>query len=122
MDSRKDQTCAQNADEIRKNRIRLLNDELRHCRSGGQLLVTQGICNLGKYIMPKVIEEVCRFNNFNEHNDPYGERDFGALRVAGHNINWKIDYYDLQMKYRSPDPSDASVTLRILTIMLASEY
>lgn len=122
MDSREEQTCAQNDEQLRKNAIRMLNDELRQCRSGGQLMVTQGICNLGKYVMPKVIEEVCKFNHFHEHNDRYGEHDFGALRVAGNNINWKIDYYDLDMKYRSPDPADPDVTIRVLTIMLASEY
>ena len=37
-------------------------------------------------------------------------------------IVWKIDDYDTGLQAASPDPSDPSVTTRVLTIMLASEY
>lgn len=55
-------------------------------------------------------------------NDPYGEHDFGSLIVDGNKVFWKIDYYDKGMQYASPDPANLSVTVRVMTIMLADEY
>jgi Protein of unknown function (DUF3768) len=54
-------------------------------------------------------------------NDPYKERDPGAF-VHGNRIFWKIDYYDTTLTKGSEDPSDPKQTVRVLTIMLASEY
>ena len=50
------------------------------------------------------------------------ERDFGALSFLDHKLFFKIDAYDRDLEYGSPDPADASVTVRVMTIMLASEY
>jgi hypothetical protein len=42
--------------------------------------------------------------------------------VEGPKVLWKIDYYDPTFSVHSDDPGDATVTGRVLTIMLASEY
>lgn len=55
-------------------------------------------------------------------NDAHGERDFGKFSFRGHDLLFKIDYFDLTLEYGSEDPSDASQTRRVLTIMLAGEY
>ena len=50
------------------------------------------------------------------------EHDFGSFEHAGKTVFWKLDYYDRDRRYRSPDPTDENVTERILTVMLAQEY
>ena len=62
------------------------------------------------------------FNDFTADNDPHGERDFGAFEHNGSRIFWKIDYYAPYLEHCSENPADASQTVRVLTIMLASEY
>jgi hypothetical protein len=54
--------------------------------------------------------------------DTYGERDFGAFTFRGEKVFFKVDYYDLNLEYGSEDPADASITARVVTIMLAAEY
>ena len=44
------------------------------------------------------------------------------IRLAGAVIFFKIDYFDKILTHHSPDPSDPSVTERVITIMLAEEY
>jgi hypothetical protein len=65
------------------------------------------------------------FEKFDEGNDPYAERDFGAIVLPGmqEKIFWKIDYFaDSTCSTGAEDPSDAQGSFRLLTIMLASEY
>lgn len=65
---------------------------------------------------------VRQFDSFTEDNDPYGEHDFGKIDWKGMVVFWKIDYYDLDLEMHSPDPSDSTVTARVLTVMLDDEY
>ncbi|MFM2280952.1 MAG: hypothetical protein RLZZ444_3183 [Pseudomonadota bacterium] len=122
MDSHDQEDFALRSGREHAAKIRELNDHLRVRHAGGQLFVTHGICSLGDSYVPAIIKAVTDFEGFDDGNDPYGEHDFGALQVLGHRIFWKIDHYDEQMQYASPDPADPAVTIRVLTIMLASEY
>lgn len=56
--------------------------------------------DLGPRAVPAVLEAVRSFNQFSPDNDPYGERDFGALAVLGHRIFWKIDLYERKVVKR----------------------
>ena len=44
------------------------------------------------------------------------------LEVDGERIFFKVDYYDSELRYHSPDPADAGVTRRVLTIGMAEDY
>ena len=99
-----------------------LNDQLRCHAHGGQVAVTSGILDLGPGAVQLVWDAVRSFDQFSPDNDPYGEHDFGAITVLGHKVLWKIDYYDRNLQFGSPDPADPAVTTRVLTIMLAREY
>jgi len=105
----------------RLERIRTLNDRLRHTGQGGMILVSAGVAAL-PICEAEVTATVAAFDQFDEDNDPYGEHDFGALVLAGERLFWKIDYYDPSLIEGSPDPADETHTERVLTIMLASEY
>ena len=63
-----------------------------------------------------------RSNVVCQANDPYGEHDFGSFEADGHVIYFKIDCLDKALTHHSPDPSDPSVTERVITITLADEY
>jgi Protein of unknown function (DUF3768) len=84
--------------------------------------MTAGVIAFGKERQLKILEAVASFDRFDEDNDPYGEHDFGALEVEGERLFFKIDYFDQSLSAHSPDPSDETVTKRVLTIMLAEEY
>jgi hypothetical protein len=108
--------------EKRKRKIRQLNDSFRQTGLGGTLMITRGMHDLGELPLSKITFAIANFSNFTVDNDPYEEHDFGAVERANHKVFWKIDYYDATMTFGSPDASDPSVTLRVLTIMLAEEY
>lgn len=103
-------------------KIAELNDALRKERKGGRIVETQSIRALSDDVRQQIYAAIQSFDDFSPDNDPYREHDFAALSVAGHRINWKIDYYDPSMTFLSDDPSDPSLTQRVMTIMLAEEY
>ena len=105
----------------RADQIRTLNDRLRTSGRGGMVMVTPGIIALGPGARA-ILEAVETFDGFSPDNDPWGEHDCASLEVNGHRVIWKIDCYDRSRQFHSPDPTDPKVTVRVLTIMLASEY
>lgn len=103
--------------------VRELNDRFRRDGLGnGTVVVTRGLRAHGPEFLLKVIEAVRNFEGFNPDNDPWGERDFGAVVVDEQKIFWKIDCYDLSLTTASENPGNDGLTHRVLTIMLADEY
>lgn len=104
------------------DRIRMLNDELRKYLIGGGAVMTPGVAAFGPEAVQRLVQTLSTYSDFCTANDPYTEHDFGAFDFDGQRVIFKIDYYDKSLTYHSPDPSDPSVTERIITIMLAEEY
>lgn len=117
-------------------KIRELNDKYRQAWGvypNAKVVLTHGIASLSNECVSWIAEKVQTFGAFAADNDPHGEHDFGqidtrgapprfARELQGEAIFWKFDYYDLAMQCHSPDAADPKVTVRVLTIMLASEY
>lgn len=101
-------------------KVQSLNDAARRSFTGCRVLVTGGVAALG--CADAVIAAVRSYSTFTADNDPYGEHDFGSFTMLGQQLFWKFDYYDPDMHMASLDPADDSITLRVLTIMLAEEY
>ena len=87
-----------------------------------RVILTSGIRAKTQDEIAEILEKVRSFDNFTTANDPYGEHDFGSFDYKGQKIFFKIDYYDLNYEYMSENPSDPTITNRVLTIMLADEY
>lgn len=115
------------SDENSAARIRELNDQFRKSFIGGRILITPGVSALPSCQAAELLAAVKAFDDFSENNDPYGEHDFGSIKMhtgatTSATYFWKVDYYDPSMAYGSEDAADPSKTVRVLTIMLADEY
>ncbi len=82
--------------------------------------MTRGIAALDPEAVLHIDQAVRAFNAFSPVC-PYGKHDFGIVRGEGHTVMFKINNYDLNLQYASPNPAGASATCRWMTIMLADE-
>jgi hypothetical protein len=85
-------------------------------------MLTAGVHALPIDCQMKLLRAVSQFDDFTEANDPHFEHDFGRIVQDKCTFLWKFDYYDTEMHFGSEDPSNDSITTRVLTIMLAEEY
>ena len=116
-------TDSTNKETIEK--VKKLNDHFRQTGEGGRLMMTSGLTSLDGNLISEIVNHVRNFHLkyvFNKDNDPYGEHDFGKVKVSGVEVFWKIDYYDKDFKYHSEDKSDPKKTKRVLTIMKSEEW
>ena len=67
-----------------------------------------------------------KFNDFNKDNDPYGEHDFGSIKinqpVNEGNYYFKIDYYQNKDMDFGAENHLLGSCYRAITIMHSSEY
>lgn len=109
-------TCA-----WRTSIIRGLNDQLRTKGTGGKVMLTRAVAALPPQTLSALLSSVRASDDFTSANDPWGEHNFGSVVVEGETYFFKIDAYDLNLEYGSPDPADDTITRRVLTIMQSSD-
>ncbi len=108
--------------------IRKLNDRFRRGDTSvpGHLVFTSGVKQLvddsEDGAMVELAALVAGFDAFADDNDPYCEHDFGAFEFKGERLFFKFDYFAPGLTEASEDPGDPWQSIRVLTIMLASEY
>ena len=102
--------------------IQQLNDQHRKNLLKNGVTLTQSVRMLNASELKELIQLVQDYDNFTEDNDPHKEHDFGSIEFKGTTYFWKFDYYDLDLEGGIEDPSDPSITKRVLTLMEADEY
>ncbi len=108
-------------------RIRALNDRFRQgdISIPGRTMMTAGVQALlagDPARISALLASIRSFDAFTGDNDPHGEHDFAAIEYAREKLFWKIDYYAPDLEHGSEDPANLSITVRVMTIMLAEEY
>ena len=103
-------------------RVRALNDTFRQSLTGGRVVVTVGVAALPEATRAAVLLAVRAFDRFDATDDPHGEHDFGAVAAAGIRCFWKIDCYDHDLSFASPEPVNPTVTTRVRTVMPVEEF
>ena len=84
--------------------------------------MTCSVAALGPEAVVRILKAIEVYDDFCHANDPHEEHDFGSFEADGHTIFFKIDYFDKELANHSPDPSDPTITKRMITIMLPEEY
>tara|TARA_R110002049_G_C8912191_1_gene542562 strand:+ start:330 stop:710 length:381 start_codon:yes stop_codon:yes gene_type:complete len=88
----------------------------------GQFVMTRGVAALGPDARLELTRRVAAFGAFNADSDPYGWHEMGVIELDGTTVWFKLDLYDVDYQYGSPEPSDPTQTRRVLTLHLPSEY
>lgn len=109
------------------SKVREINDAFRKGERPelGRIVITSGALHAAAAwpLGPVALyEEVKKYDNFTEDNDPWGEHDYGTFQFAGEQFFFKLDYFDLNYEYGAEDPADETKSRRVLTIALLSEY
>ena len=88
----------------------------------GQFVMTRGVAALGPDAQLALTRRVASFDAFNADSDPHCWHEMGVIDFDGTTVWFKVDLYDVDYMYGSPEPSDPEQTRRVLTLLLPSEY
>jgi hypothetical protein len=105
--------------------IGALNDR---CRYGldrrARIVVTRScLATFAEVGVPAIVAQVEIMAALRAHTFPEQdrERERGSFELRGHTVYFAIDYYDIALEYGSEDPANASITRRVLTIMMRED-
>ena len=89
----------------------------------GRMHLTSSLAMAEDGLALEAVQAVGAFEIFEPENDPSGWHDFGAVDIRGQKVFWKIDLYeaDSDFRYGAEAPDNPSTTMRVLTIMMASD-
>jgi Protein of unknown function (DUF3768) len=107
---------------LNTERIRALNDALRRNLPNGHAVLTAGVAALGPEAVARIVKTDRGLRRFLPGQRPIRRARFWGPRNRRRGDLFKIDYFDKTLTHHSPDPSDPSVTERVITMMLAEEY
>jgi hypothetical protein len=90
----------------------------------GRMHVTRSLMEAEDGFMDEAVKAIGEFEVFEPENDPDGCHDFGAVDIRGQKVFWKIDLYeaDSDFRYGAETPDNPATTMRVLTIMMASDW
>ena len=90
----------------------------------GRMHLTSSLTMAEDGLALEAVQAVGEFDVFEPENDPDGCHDFGAVDTRGEKIFWKIDLYeaDSDFRYGAETPDNPVTTVRVLTIMMASDW
>ena len=90
----------------------------------GRMHLTSSMAMAEDGLALEAVQAVGEFDVFEPENDPEGWHDFGAVDIRGEKIFWKIDLYegDSDFRYGAEAPDNPATTVRVLTIMMASDW
>ena len=90
----------------------------------GRMHVTRSLAEAEDGFMAEAVKATGEFNSFSSENDPWGWHDFGAVDIRGEKVFWKLDLYeaDSDFRYGAETPDNPATTIRVLTIMMASDW
>ena len=90
----------------------------------GRLVIARSIVEAEDGFLLEAVKATGEYDIFESENDPRGWHDFGAVDIRGEKIFWKIDLYeaDSDFRYGAEAPDNPATTMRVLTIMMASDW
>ena len=90
----------------------------------GRMHLTSSLAMAEDGLALEAVQAVGEFDVFEPENDPDGCHDFGAVDIRGQKVFWKIDLYeaDSDFRYGAETPDNPATTIRVLTIMMASDW